>query len=110
MKEEYVQIVSTTETKKNAEKITQTLVDKRLAGCAQIIGPITSIYRWKGKVEKANEWLCLIKTKKELYISVENAIKQLHKYETPEIIVTPVTTGSKEYLKWLNNELKPKKN
>jgi periplasmic divalent cation tolerance protein len=110
MKEEYVQIVSTTETKKNAEKIAQTLVDKRLAGCAQIIGPITSIYRWKGKVEKANEWLCLIKTKKELYISVENAIKQLHKYETPEIIVTPVTTGSKEYLKWLNNELKPKKN
>jgi periplasmic divalent cation tolerance protein len=109
MKEEYVQIISTTETKKEAEKIAQTLVDKRLAGCAQIIGPITSIYRWKGNVEKADEWLCLIKTKKELYASVENAIIQLHKYETPEIIATPVIVGSKEYIEWLNNELKPKK-
>jgi periplasmic divalent cation tolerance protein len=81
------------------------LVDERLAGCAQIIGPITSIYRWKGKVEKANEWLCLIKTKRELYTSVENTIIRLHKYKTPEIIATAIITGSKKYLEWLNNEL-----
>jgi len=106
MKIEFVQLTTTTESKEEAEKIAQTLVKRRLAGCVQIIGPITSIHRWKGKVEKADEWLCFIKTKKELYSNVEDAIKQIHKYETPEIIAIPITAGSKEYLEWLSNELK----
>ena len=101
----YVQIMTTTETKEQAQKIAQYLVEQKLAACVQITGPITSIYRWKGKVENAQEWLCLIKTQEELYDKVETAIKKFHSYETPEIIAVPIVKGSSEYLSWLNDVL-----
>jgi periplasmic divalent cation tolerance protein len=103
---EYVQVSTTTETKEDAEMMAKALVDRRIAGCVHIIGPITSVYRWKGKTEKAEEWLCQIKTKRELYNEVEDAILEVHKYETPEIVSAPIISGSKEYLQWLNCELK----
>jgi periplasmic divalent cation tolerance protein len=101
----YIQVTTTTETKEQAEKIAQYLVETRLAACVQISGPITSIYRWKGKVENTQEWLCLIKTRKELFNKVETAIKKLHPYETPEIVAVPIVKGTKEYLRWLDDEL-----
>ena len=101
----YIQITTTTETKEQAEKIAKHMVEAKLAACVQIVGPITSIYRWKGKVENAQEWLCLIKTKDDLYNKVEASIKSLHPYETPEIIAVPILKGSKEYLNWLDNEI-----
>ena len=100
----YIQITTTTETKEQAEKISQHLVEIKLAACVQITGPITSIYRWKGKVEKAQEWLCVIKTREELFDRVETAIKKMHTYETPEIVAVPIIKGSKEYLTWLDDE------
>ena len=102
----YIQVTTTTETKEQAEKIAQYLVETRLAACAQITGPITSIYHWKGKVESTQEWLCLIKTSEELFEKVETAIKKLHSYETPEIIAVPIVKGTKEYLSWLDDELR----
>lgn len=104
----YIQITTTTETKEQAENIAQHLVEAKLAACVQIVGPITSIYRWKGKVENAPEWLCLIKTKDELFNKVETAIKNLHHYETTEIIAVPIIKGSKKYLKWIDDELENK--
>ncbi len=104
--EEYIQITMTTEKKKDAESIAGVLVEKRLAGCVQIIGPITSTYHWKGNIETSEEWLCLIKSRKDLYVELEKEIKEMHPYETPEIIATPVVGGSKDYLKWLSDELK----
>ena len=101
----YIQVMTTTETKEEAEKIAQYLVEQKLAACVQITGPIASTYRWKGKIEKASEWHCLIKTREELYDKVETAIKKLHSYETPEIIAVPIVKGSKEYLNWLDDVL-----
>ena len=101
----YLQVTTTTETKEQAQTIAQHLVETKLAVCVQITGPITSIYRWKGKVENAQEWLCLIKTRDDLYNKVEAAIKSQHPYETPEIIAVPIIKGSKEYLSWLEDEL-----
>jgi periplasmic divalent cation tolerance protein len=101
----YIQVMTTTETKQQAQTIAQHLVEAKLAACVQITGPITSIYRWKGKEENAQEWLCLIKTQDDLYNKVEAAIKSLHPYEIPEIIAVPIVKGSKEYLNWLDNEL-----
>ena len=106
MKDEYVQIITTTEKKEDAEKIAELLLKKRLAGCIQIIGPIMSNYWWKDQVEKAEEWLNLIKTKKNLCKELEKSIKEIHPYETPEIIGIPVVIGSKDYLKWLDDEIK----
>ena len=104
----YIQISTTTETKEQAQKIARSLVEKRLAACVQISGPIESTYRWKGKIETANEWLCLIKTRDDLFDKVEAAIKKLHSYETPEIIAVPIVKGSKEYLNWLDDETENK--
>jgi periplasmic divalent cation tolerance protein len=101
----YIQVSTTTETKKQAQKIAQYLVEQKLAACVQISGPIESTYRWKAKVENAQEWLCLIKTRENLFDKVEAAIKKLHSYETPEIIAVPIIKGSREYLNWLNDEL-----
>ena len=108
--EGYIQVFTTTEEKNDAERIAKALVEKRVAACVQIIGPITSTYHWKGKLETAQEWLCLIKTRRDLYDEVEGLIKEIHPYETPEIIAVPFVAGSREYLEWLRNELKSKKN
>jgi len=100
----YIQISTTTETKEQAQKIAQYLVEQKLAACVQINGPIESIYHWKGKVETSYEWLCLIKTQESLFDKIEATIKKLHSYETPEIIAIPIVKGSKEYLNWLDKE------
>jgi len=106
MIEEYIQVFTTTEKKGDAENIAKALVEKRLAGCIQIVGPIVSTYWWKDNVETAEEWLCFIKSKKTLYDELEKAIKEIHPYQTPEIIAMPIVSGSKDYLGWLSNELK----
>ena len=100
----YIQISTTTETKEESQKIARSLIEQKLAACVQITGPIESTYRWKGKVETASEWLCLIKTRSSLFKKVETAIKKLHSYETPEIIAVPIVKGSKEYLNWMDDE------
>ena len=107
--ETFIQVFTTTETKEEAEKIAQYLVEQKLAACVQITGPIASTYRWKGKVENAQEWLCLIKTREDFYDKVEKAIKKLHSYETPEIIAVQIVKGSKEYLNWIEETYEKKR-
>ncbi len=63
----YLQVVTTTEKREDAEKIAKALVEQRLVACVQIVGPISSTYWWKGNIETAQEWLCLMKTGKDLY-------------------------------------------
>lgn len=102
----YIQIMTTTETHKQAEVIAGHLVETGLAACCQIIGPLTSVYRWQGKVEEAHEYLCLIKTAADLYAAVEDAIRDLHPYEVPEILAVPVVQGSAAYLGWMQESLR----
>ena len=99
--ETFIQVLTTTNKREDAEGIAQALVEARLAGCVQILGPLTSVYRWKGKIERAEEWLCLVKSREELYEAIEAAIRSRHPYETPEIIALPITAGSRDYLDWL---------
>ncbi|MCX7995818.1 MAG: divalent-cation tolerance protein CutA [candidate division WOR-3 bacterium] len=103
---DYIQIFTTVEKKEDAEKIARSVVEKRLGGCVQILGPIKSTYWWKGKIETAEEYLCIVKSKKDLYDKLEKAIKEIHPYETPEIIALPIIAGYEGYLRWLNGELK----
>lgn len=76
--EEYIQVVTAIEKREEAEKIADFLVEKRLAACVQIVGPIVSTYWWKGNIERAKEWLCIIKSKKDLYEELEKSIKEIH--------------------------------
>ena len=105
MMEEYVQVITAIAKREDAEKIANAMVEKRLAACVQIVGPIISTYWWKGNIERKEEWLCIIKSKKDLYDELEKAIKVIHPYETPEIFALSVVAGSKEYLKWLSREV-----
>lgn len=73
----------------------------------QTIGPISSRYRWQGEVERATEWLCLAKTESSRYPELESAIRELHSYDEPEIVATPIVAGSRDYLDWLSESLKP---
>lgn len=99
-----IQIQTTVESKEDGQKISKTLVEARLAACVQVIGPIHSKYRWQGKVEETDEWLVLIKTRTELYESVEKAVIEIHPYENPEIIAVPIERSSAGYMAWLNDE------
>ncbi|MEM1524562.1 MAG: divalent-cation tolerance protein CutA [Nitrososphaerales archaeon] len=103
---EYIHVVATMSNKNEAERIAKLLLEKRVAGCVQIIGPIISMYWWKGKIERAEEWLCLIKSRLNLYNELESLIRENHSYEIPEILAMPIIKGNNDYIKWLNNELK----
>ncbi|MDI6851319.1 MAG: divalent-cation tolerance protein CutA [bacterium] len=103
--EEYIQVFTTTNEKEIAEKIAEHLVQKRLAACVQILGPITSQYWWENKITKDTEYLIIAKTRADRYPEVEEAIKEAHNYTVPEILAVPVTAGNPDYLKWLNEEL-----
>ena len=100
-----VQTLMTTPNRAAARSIARTLVDRRLAACVQIVGPIESIYRWQGRVETAREWLCLIKTTRARFREVAAMVETLHPYDTPEIIGVPIVLGSREYLKWIDDEV-----
>ena len=102
---DFVQAITTTETRADAQAIANALVEQRLAGCVQVMGPITSTYWWESKVETAEEWLCLIKSRRDLYEELEQVIREAHPYDVPEILAVPVTAGSKPYLEWLDGEL-----
>ncbi len=102
---DFIQVQTTTERREEAEAIAGELVAQRLAACAQIVGPITSTYRWQGQVERAEEWLLLIKTTGAMYERVEEEIRRLHAYEVPEIIALPIERGSEAYLGWVAAEV-----
>jgi len=86
---------------KTASLIARGLVEGKFAACVSVVGSVNSTYRWKGKVEKSNEFLLLIKTRKKLMEDVEQFIKRNHTYTTPEILFLNIEYGSAEYLDWL---------
>jgi periplasmic divalent cation tolerance protein len=99
---EYVQVLTTVGSEEEAARIGAVLLERHLAACVQTIGPITSRYRWRGKLEQEREWQLLAKTEAGLYPQVEAAIRAEHSYEEPEILALPVLTGSRGYLDWVS--------
>jgi len=78
-----------------------------MAACVQVLGPISSTYRWQGALETSQEWLCLAKSRRGLYDAIEKAIRRIHPYQVPEILAVPVVAGSAAYLAWLDEEVQP---
>jgi len=90
-----------------ARRIGRSAVEKGLAACANIVPRIESIYRWKGKVERAGEVLMILKTSAGRLKELERHIVNMHSYEVPEFIVLPVTAGSRKYLRWIDDSTRP---
>ena len=94
-------VTTTAETESALAAIATALLEKRLAACCQIGGPMKSVYRWKGEIESAQEFVCTVKTMSKLSAEVFAVIRSLHPYDEPEIIVTPIVGGSETYLQWI---------
>jgi periplasmic divalent cation tolerance protein len=90
-----------------ADRIARTLVESGLAACVNRLAPASSIYRWQGAVERATETPLLIKTTRERYTEVEQAIRALHPYDVPEIIALRIEAGFAPYLRWIADETQP---
>jgi periplasmic divalent cation tolerance protein len=103
---EHLQVQTTVASEEEAERVAAALVERRLAACVQVVGPIASTYRWQGAIEREQEWICLVKTEASRYPEVEAAIGEIHSYEEPEIIATPIVAGSSGYLDWLSESLR----
>jgi periplasmic divalent cation tolerance protein len=100
----YYQVVTACPSSREARKIARTVVEERLAGCAQVYGPIASTYWWQGKIEDGREWLCVMKCVVSRYRRLESRIAQLHSYTLPEILAVPIAVGNLKYLEWLAKE------
>jgi len=101
---EIIQIQCTCNTEEEAAVIADALVAERLVACVQILGPIRSIYQWQGKVERSQEYLCLMKTRQTLFEPVCRRIRALHSYQCPQLVATNITEISPDYRDWLCEE------
>lgn len=100
----FVQVLTTLGDRQDAERVASRIVAKRLAACVQIVGPVSSVFRWQGGVETATEWQCCFKTKREAAPALIDEIRSLHPYSLPEIVVIPILGGSTPYLNWIDEE------
>ncbi|WP_274558192.1 divalent-cation tolerance protein CutA [Streptomyces spiramyceticus] len=101
---EWLTVLTTTDSREKALALARGAVDARVAACAQVGGPIASVYRWQGETETAEEWQVSFKTVGGRYEELEAYIKGAHDYDTPEVIATAVVRGSAEYLDWVAEE------
>jgi periplasmic divalent cation tolerance protein len=88
----------------NAELLARTMVEERLAACVNVVPGVRSIYRWQGKVVEEGEWLLVVKTRRSSFAALEARVRELHDYETPEVIALDVALGSAPYLEWVRRE------
>ena len=101
MPAEAIQVITTTAQRKDADALAKAILKQRLAACVQIGGPVDSSYWWNGRIETAQEFVLTIKTRRDLYERLEQAILKLHSYDVPEILALPAVAVSPGYLKWL---------
>jgi periplasmic divalent cation tolerance protein len=99
-------VLVTCGSRKEAQRLARAIVDARLAACVNLItAPVESVYRWKRRVERAKEFLLLIKTTRRQFEELRREIERRHSYDTPEIIALPIDAGSRDYLDWIDDSL-----
>ena len=98
-------VLTTAGSKDEADKIAAELVQRRLAACVNVLGPMHSTYRWQDSVETAEEFLLVIKTTVAALEGVRTVVHELHSYELPEFLVIPVESGSEKYLSWIEKNV-----
>jgi periplasmic divalent cation tolerance protein len=98
-------VLSTCGSLEEAQTVADALVERRLAACVNIVPQVQSVYRWQGEVERATEWLLLIKTTADACDRLSQALSQLHSYDLPECLILAIEGGSPAYLKWIQDSV-----
>lgn len=104
MAAEHVVVTATTDSEEVARSMAAGSIEARLGACAQVVGPVTSVFRWEGEIQTEREWRVEIKTPADRVGALVEHLEAGHNYDLPEIIATPITGGSAEYLSWLVEE------
>jgi periplasmic divalent cation tolerance protein len=107
MAEDALLILSTFGTLEEARRVGRTIVEEHLAACANLVPSVESIYHWKGNVETSSETMVLFKTTTDRYWQLETRIREMHSYETPEIIAVRLHAGLPAYLRWIDESCLP---
>jgi len=97
-------VFTTCGSEEEARKLAAALIEKCVAACVSITAPVTSVYRWKGSVEEAREWMLIIKSRRQRFEELREVLESTHSYELPEVLAIPVAEGSPRYLAWLEDE------
>jgi periplasmic divalent cation tolerance protein len=98
---EFVVVLVTTGGAEESDRIASALVEERLAACVNIVGPIQSVYRWQGKLERTAEHVLVIKARRSHFAALTVRVQELHSYDTPEVIAVRLEAGAPHYLNWL---------
>ena len=104
----YLQVQTTTDSRAEAIELARVAVESRLAAYAQVAGPMTSTYWWDGEIERAEEWLVVLKLPADRYDELADLLTERHSYDEPEIVATPIIRGSASYLTWITEETRPR--
>lgn len=102
----YVIVLVTTKNKKEAEKISSGLIKAKLAACVNIVSKVDSVFFWAAKLERAQESLLVIKSKRDKLPKIMKLVSSLHSYKVPEIIAIPIIAGARPYLRWIDAALR----
>jgi periplasmic divalent cation tolerance protein len=97
-------VFTTCGSEEEARTLASALIEKRMAACVNITSPVTSVYRWKGVLEQTQEWMLIIKSRRERFEELRHVLETAHSYELPEVLALPVVEGSPNYLTWVEEE------
>ncbi len=104
----FLQVQTTTDSRAEAMELAQDAVEARLAACAQVAGPIASTFWWEDGIERAEEWIVVLKLPADRFGALAEFLTERHSYDEPEIIATPIVAGSASYLDWIAEEATPR--
>src|SRR5579885_2509466 len=104
---QYLQVQTTTDSRAEAMELSRAAVEARLAACAQVAGPVASMYWWDEGLERAEEWLVLFKLPADRFDELSAFLTERHRYDGPENVALPIVTGSPAYLAWMREETRP---
>jgi periplasmic divalent cation tolerance protein len=99
-------VITTVGNEEDARKVAKSLVERRLVACVNVSAQVRSFYRWKGSLEDETEHMLFMKTRDERFQDLENALKEIHPYDVPELIAVPIEKGSAAYLGWVDENVK----
>ena len=103
---DYISVFITASSEQEGEKISSALVKERLAACVSMVKGVSSTFRWKGQISNEQEVLLIAKTKDTLFEKLKKRVLELHSYEVPEIVASPILAGFEKYLNWIEDETK----